>query len=96
MSQSLASRLCHDLISPVGAVNSGIELLTEFGDDPDGESMQLIATSAKTASEKLQFFRIAYGNVGSGANIPLGDGLRLIEPVCPNQRTTVVVEDRTD
>jgi histidine phosphotransferase ChpT len=84
------------MISPVGAVNSGIELLTEFGDDPDGESMQLIATSAKTASEKLQFFRIAYGNVGSGANIPLGDGLRLIEPVCANQRTTVVVEDRTD
>lgn len=96
MSQSLASRLCHDLISPVGAVNSGIELLTEFGDDPDGESMQLIATSAKTASEKLQFFRIAYGNAGSGANIPLGDGLRLIEPVCANQRTIVVVEDRTD
>ena len=59
VAELLASRLCHDLISPVGAVNNGIELLTEFGEDPDGESMQLIATSAKTASEKLQFFRIA-------------------------------------
>lgn len=95
VAELLASRLCHDLISPVGAVNSGIELMTEFGDDPDGESMQLIASSAKTASEKLQFFRIAYGNAGSGANIPLGDGLRLIEPVCANQRTTVVIEDGT-
>ncbi len=95
VAELLASRLCHDLVSPVGAVNSGIELLTEFGDDPDGESMALIASSAKTASEKLQFFRIAYGNAGSGSNIPLGDGLRLIEPVCANQRTTVVVDDRT-
>ncbi len=37
VAELLASRLCHDLISPVGAVNSGIELITEFGDDPDGE-----------------------------------------------------------
>jgi len=46
VAELLASRLCHDLISPVGAVNNGTELLTEFGEDPDGESMQLIATSA--------------------------------------------------
>ncbi len=95
VAELLTSRLCHDLISPVGTVNSGIELMTEFGDDPDGESMQLVATSAKTASEKLQFFRIAYGNAGSGANIPLGDGLRLVEPVCANQRTSVVIDDQT-
>lgn len=95
VAELLASRLCHDLVSPIGAVNSGIELLTEFGDDPDGESMGLISTSARTASEKLQFFRIAYGNAGSGANIPLGDGLRLIEPVCANQRTTVALDDAT-
>jgi histidine phosphotransferase ChpT len=95
VAELLASRLCHDLVSPVGAVNSGIELLTEFGDDPDGESMQLISSSAKTASEKLQYFRIAYGNAGSGANIPLVDGLRLIEPVCANPRTTIALHDNT-
>ena len=95
VAELLASCLCHDLISPVGAVNSGIELMTEFGDGVDSESMQLVSTSAKLASEKLQFFRIAYGNAGSGANIPLGDGMRLIEPVCANQRTTVVLEDHT-
>lgn len=95
VAELLASRLCHDLISPVGAVNSGIELMTEFGDGLDSESMQLVTSSAKLASEKLQFFRIAYGNAGSGANIPLGDGLRFIEPVCANQRTTVVLEDLT-
>lgn len=56
VAELLASRLCHDLVSPVGAVNSGIELLTEFGDDPDGESMALISSSARTASDKLLFF----------------------------------------
>ena len=95
VAELLASRLCHDLISPVGAVNSGIELMTEFGDGLDSDSMALVASSAKLASEKLQFFRIAYGNAGSGGNITLGDGLRLIEPVCANQRTQVVIEDQS-
>ena len=50
VAELLASRLCHDLISPVGAVNSGIELMTEFGDGVDSESMQLVSTRAKLAS----------------------------------------------
>lgn len=93
VAELLAARLCHDLISPVGAVNSGIELMTEFGDDPDGESMALITSSARTASDKLLFFRIAYGNAGSGTNVPLTDGLKLIAPVCVNQRTETVIDD---
>lgn len=93
VAELLASRLCHDLISPVGAVNSGIELMTEFGDDPDGESMALITSSARTASDKLLFFRIAYGNAGSGTNVPLADGLKLVAPVCINQRTEAVIDD---
>lgn len=93
VAELLASRLCHDLISPVGAVNSGIELMTEFGDGPDSESMALITSSARTASDKLLFFRIAYGNAGSGTNVALVEGLRLIEPVCINQRTEAVIDD---
>ena len=93
VAELLASRLCHDLISPVGAVNSGIELMTEFGDGPDSESMALITSSARTASDKLLFFRIAYGNAGSGMNVPLTDGLKLVAPVCGNQRTETVVDD---
>ncbi|MBT3399944.1 MAG: hypothetical protein HN420_08150 [Rhodospirillaceae bacterium] len=53
IAELLASRLCHDLISPVGAVNSGIELMTEFGDGPECESMALITSSARTASDCL-------------------------------------------
>ena len=61
----LASRMCHDLVSPVGAIKSGLELFTEFGEDPDGETMALINGSAEQASQKLQFFRVAYGQAGS-------------------------------
>ncbi|MCW4116898.1 histidine phosphotransferase family protein [Aurantimonas sp. MSK8Z-1] len=68
----LASRLCHDIISPVGAVQSGLELLDEMPNDP--ESMALVRNSTKSAVAKLQFARIAYGASGSTtAQIDLGD-----------------------
>ena len=64
----LCGRLCHDLISPVGAINNGIELLDE--DDPDfvKEAMALIGQSAKKAGQRLQFYRFAYGTAGTGAS----------------------------
>ncbi|HUK60717.1 MAG TPA: histidine phosphotransferase family protein [Stellaceae bacterium] len=64
----LCGRLCHDLISPVGAVNNGIELLDE--DDPEfvKEAMALIGQSAKKAGQRLQFYRFAYGTAGTGAS----------------------------
>jgi histidine phosphotransferase ChpT len=68
----LCSRVCHDIISPVGAINNGIELLDEGGADED--AMQLIRTSARNASARLQFARIAFGAAGSaGMQIDTGD-----------------------
>ncbi len=68
----LSSKLCHDLISPVGAINNGLELLEEGGSDAD--AMNLIKNSARTASARLQFARIAYGAAGSaGVQIDTGD-----------------------
>ncbi|TIX12021.1 MAG: histidine phosphotransferase [Mesorhizobium sp.] len=55
----LCSRVCHDIISPVGAINNGLELLDEGGADED--AMKLIRQSAKNASARLQFARIAFG-----------------------------------
>ena len=66
IAELLASRLCHDLVSPVGAVGSGIELLREFGEDPGGDAMTLVEQSARLATERLQFFRIAFGQAGAG------------------------------
>lgn len=68
----LCSRVCHDIISPVGAINNGLELLEDGGADED--AMDLIRTSAVNASARLQFARIAFGAAGSaGVEIDLGD-----------------------
>ena len=68
----LCSRVCHDIISPVGAINNGLELLDEGGADED--AMRLIRQSAKNASARLQFARIAFGAAGSaGMLIDTGD-----------------------
>ena len=68
----LCSRLCHDIISPVGAINNGLELLDEGGADED--AMNLIRSSARNASARLQFTRIAFGAAGSaGMQIDTGD-----------------------
>lgn len=71
----LCSRVCHDLISPVGAIVNGLEVLEEEKDEATKEfALDLIKKSARTASAKLQFCRIAFGAAGSaGAQIDVGD-----------------------
>jgi histidine phosphotransferase ChpT len=60
----LNARLCHELISPVGAINNGVELVAEEDVDADfqRDAMKLIASSAKTAGHRLNFYRFAYGS----------------------------------
>lgn len=65
----LASRICHDLISPVGAINNGVEFMSEAGPDEQEDGLELIAHSAAQAAAKLQVFRIAYGAGGRDPNI---------------------------
>jgi len=71
----LCSRVCHDVISPVGAIVNGLEVLEDEKDESMREFAQdLIRKSAKQASARLQFARIAFGAGGSaGAAIDLGD-----------------------
>src|SRR5581483_1630568 len=71
----LCSRVCHDLISPVGAVVNGIEVMEDSKDEETKAfALDLIAKSVKTASARLQFCRIAFGAAGSsGAQIDTGD-----------------------
>src|SRR6201981_1913589 len=71
----LCSRVCHDLISPVGAIVNGLEVLDDNPKPEDREfALELIRKSAKTASARLQFCRLAFGAAGSaGAQIDLGD-----------------------
>ena len=71
----LCSRVCHDLISPIGAIVNGLEVLAEEKDEATKQfALDLITKSSRTASAKLQFCRIAFGAAGSaGAQIDLGD-----------------------
>ena len=57
----LCSHLCHELISPVTAVNNGLELMAEGDSAHIEEALGLVRQSAAEASRKLQFYRLAYG-----------------------------------
>jgi histidine phosphotransferase ChpT len=75
----ISSRICHDVISPVGAIANGLEMLDEEQDESmRAQTMDLIRKSARQASAKLQFARLAFGAAGSaGAEIDLRDAERV-------------------
>lgn len=59
----IGSRICHDLISPIGAINNGLELLGMSG-GVAGPEMELIQESVGNASARIRFFRVAFGAAG--------------------------------
>ena len=60
LSARVGSRICHDLISPIGAISNGVELLM-LTQAADGEEITLIKQSVDSAAARIKFFRIAYG-----------------------------------
>ncbi len=88
----LCSRLCHDLLSPVGAMNNGLELLADEHDpEMKQRCMDLLAESAKSAADKLKFFRLAFGAAGGfGDEVDPVEAKAVIEPlVTASGRTTL-------
>src|SRR5271155_1037116 len=87
----LCSRVCHDLISPVGAIVNGLEVLDDNPKPEDREfALDLIRKSAKTASARLQFCRLAFGAAGSsGAQIDLGDAQTMARGHLEDAKTTI-------
>jgi histidine phosphotransferase ChpT len=87
----LSSRVCHDLISPVGAIVNGLEVLDDNPKPEDREfALELIRKSAKTASARLQFCRLAFGAAGSsGAQIDLGDAQTMARGHLEDAKTTI-------
>jgi len=69
----LCSRLCHDLISPVGAINNGVELIEDLGEDMVGEAMGLIAQSGRRAAGRLRCYRLCYGSAGAQSTVGLDE-----------------------
>jgi histidine phosphotransferase ChpT len=88
----LCSRVCHDLISPVGAIVNGLEVMEEDKDEETKTfALELIKKSAQQASAKLQFCRLAFGAAGSaGAQIDLGDAEKAARGLIEDGKTTLV------
>ena len=88
----LCSRVCHDLISPVGAIVNGLEVLEEENDEETKTfALDLIKRSARNASAKLQFCRLAFGAAGSaGAQIDVGDAESMARGSMEDEKTKLV------
>jgi histidine phosphotransferase ChpT len=89
----LCSRVCHDLISPTGAIVNGLEVLEEKDSDEETKSfaLDLIKRSAKTASVRLQFCRLAFGAAGSAnAQIDLGNAQVMARAFIEDEKTKLL------
>ena len=88
----LCSRVCHDAISPVGAIVNGLEMLeAEQDEETRSVAMDLIKKSAISASARLQFCRLAFGASGSlGAAIDTSDAENVARGLLSNDRTTLL------
>ena len=87
----VCSRVCHDVISPVGAIVNGLEVLADEKDDKMREvALDLIRKSAVQASARLQFARLAFGAAGSaGAQIDLGDAAEVAKGFLVDDRLKI-------
>jgi histidine phosphotransferase ChpT len=77
----LCSRLCHDLLSPIGALTNGLELLADERDpEMRQRCLELLEQSARISADKLKFFRLAYGAAGGfGESVPVDEAKNVIE-----------------
>ena len=89
----LCSRVCHDLISPAGAIVNGLEVLEEKDSDEETKTfaLDLIKRSARTASARLQFCRLAFGAAGSAnAQIDLGNAQVMARGFIEDDKTKLI------
>jgi len=88
----LCSRLCHDLLSPVGAMSNGLELLASEKDpEMRQHCFQLLEQSAKITADKLKFFRLAFGAAGGfGDMVPVAEARDLVDALAANNSRITV------
>jgi histidine phosphotransferase ChpT len=90
----LVSRVCHDLVSPVGAIVNGLEILEDERDAAlRADALKLVASSASMAAARLQFARIAFGAAGSaGAELDLTEVGRMVSGFLSGSKTQLAWE----
>jgi histidine phosphotransferase ChpT len=86
----LTSKLCHDLVSPVSAINNGVELIEDIGGSVVEEAMKLINDSGATAARRLRLYRLAYGRAGSEGSLSIKDVRQVAEQYLANTKISLV------
>lgn len=77
----IGSRICHDLISPVGAISNGLELLTLSGMGGVSPEFELINDSCSSAKARIRFFRVAFGTSSDSQMLSRGEVRRILEDI---------------
>jgi histidine phosphotransferase ChpT len=85
----ISSRICHDLISPLGAISNGLELL-EMAGQTEGPEMALIGDSIASANSKIRFFRVAYGRAPTASTLAQGEILSILRDYFAHSRVHLV------
>lgn len=85
----LCTRLCHDIIGPVGAIANGAEFLAEEDAGMQGQAIELITQSASEAVNRLQYYRMAYGRVGLKGEACIADCKDLIKRFLDNGKVSL-------
>ena len=85
----LSSRLCHDLVGPIGAVNNGMELMLDEEFQAGDDAIQLVTRSARQTSDLLQFYRLAYGSAGGQVAPPIEELFTLAGKFLVHARVTL-------
>lgn len=84
----LGSRICHDLISPIGAIGNGVELLVMEGAGTAGPEIALISESVASANARIRFFRVAFGQASPDQRIGRPEILSILADLSPGSRLT--------
>lgn len=88
LSALISTRICHDLINPIGAINNGLELLDAVGTAP-GPELSLVNDSASAASAKLNIFRLAFGDMAISSQVKGDQVTRLIADMYGDSRLNI-------
>lgn len=82
----VGSRLCHDLISPIGAIQNGLELLALTGGGKDSPELALIQDSCESATARIRFFRVAFGFASETQSMSAREIMSTLEAVTKGTR----------
>ena len=85
----IGSRICHDLVSPIGAISNGLELLSLANNGTTTPELELVRESCDHANARLKYFRIAFGLAQPGQEMPARELAEILADLSTGSRVTV-------